>query len=113
MENLSMGGHHAGWGWIRSATTIISQTTLDDIVDKKKEQKLKPIRVRFRDYQGNNIPSAGSSKFFVKYGQFAGYLPLVISKGSLPSLLGLDWFASLRLGVTGIHATTTTTAKDL
>ncbi|KAG8148017.1 hypothetical protein E2320_000164, partial [Naja naja] len=57
-----------------SATTIISQTTLDDIIVKKKQQKFKPSRMRLRDYQGNNIPTSGSGKFFVKYGQFAGYL---------------------------------------
>ncbi|KAG8136445.1 hypothetical protein E2320_005026 [Naja naja] len=72
------------------AMIIISQTTLDDIIDKKKQQKLKPSRMRLRDYQGNNVPTTGSSKFFVKYGQFAGYLPLVVTKGSLPSLLSLD-----------------------
>ncbi|KAG8139615.1 hypothetical protein E2320_002380, partial [Naja naja] len=82
------------------AMTIISQTTLDDIIDKKKQQKLKLSRVRLWHYLGNNIPTVGSSKFFVKYGQFAGYLPLVVTKGSLSSLLGLDWFASLGLGVT-------------
>ncbi|KAG8134976.1 hypothetical protein E2320_008043 [Naja naja] len=78
-----------------SATTIILQATLQEIMEKKQQQKLKPSHMRHRDYQGNNIPIAGSSQFFVKYGQFAGYLPLVVDKGSLPSLLGLDWFASL------------------
>ncbi|KAG8127037.1 hypothetical protein E2320_022107 [Naja naja] len=47
------------------ATTIISQATLEEIMDKKQQQKLKPSRVRLRDYQRNNIHITGSGQFFV------------------------------------------------
>ncbi|KAG8139405.1 hypothetical protein E2320_002169, partial [Naja naja] len=46
------------------ATTIISQATLEEIM-KREQQKLKPSRVRLRDYQGNNIPIAGNGQFYV------------------------------------------------
>lgn len=56
-----------------------------------------------RDYQGNNIPIVGHGQFRIKYKEFSGHLPLVVIEGRLPSLLGLDWFNSLGLGISGVN----------
>lgn len=39
----------------------------------------------------------------MEFKKFTGRLPLVIVDGSLPSLLRLDWFKSLGLGISGIN----------
>ncbi|KAG8140250.1 hypothetical protein E2320_003034, partial [Naja naja] len=73
---------------------------------RKKEHLAHICRAAFPEAMPTN-PEKGSSScphssgnFFVKYSQFSGYLLVVITKRSLPSLLGLDWFASLGLGIT-------------
>lgn len=70
-------------------------------------------RLNLQDYQGNYIPILGCGRFRVNYKNFSGRLKLVVVKGSLPSLLGLDWFDTLGLAVTGIHATTSDHYLDL
>ncbi|XP_058024057.1 uncharacterized protein K02A2.6-like, partial [Ahaetulla prasina] len=57
---------------------------------------------KVQDYQGNRIPVRGVTSVHVEYGPYKKTLPITIVDGTLPSLLGLDWFRALGMGVTGI-----------
>ncbi|XP_058023862.1 uncharacterized protein K02A2.6-like, partial [Ahaetulla prasina] len=60
-------------------------------------------RLKVQDYQGNRIPVRGTTSVRVEYGPHKKTLPITIVEGNLPSLLGLDWFRALGMGVTGIY----------
>ncbi|XP_058033127.1 uncharacterized protein K02A2.6-like, partial [Ahaetulla prasina] len=45
----------------------------------------------------------GTTSVRVEYGPHKKTLPITIVEGTLPSLLGLDWFRALGMGVTGIY----------
>ncbi|XP_058038754.1 uncharacterized protein K02A2.6-like [Ahaetulla prasina] len=49
------------------------------------------------------IPVRGTTSVRVEYGPHKKTLPITIVEGTLPSLLGLDWFRALGMGVTGIY----------
>ncbi|XP_058045134.1 uncharacterized protein K02A2.6-like [Ahaetulla prasina] len=66
------------------------------------KRKLQPQRLKVQDYQGNRIPVRGVTSVHVEYGHYKKTLPITIVDGTLPSLLGLDWFRALGMGVTGI-----------
>lgn len=55
----------------------------------------------------------GIGQFRVSFKDFAGPLQLVIVDGPHPSLLGLDWFASLGLGITSIHSVANSEVEGL
>ncbi|XP_058047757.1 uncharacterized protein K02A2.6-like, partial [Ahaetulla prasina] len=67
------------------------------------KRKLQTQRLRVHDYQGNRIPVRGTTSVRVEYGPHKKTLPITIVEGTLPSLLGLDWFRALGMGVTGIY----------
>ncbi|XP_058020550.1 uncharacterized protein LOC131188905 [Ahaetulla prasina] len=86
-----------------SSIMIMSWDTIArDLPDIAKRQ-LQPQKLRVQDYQGNRIPVRGVTSVRVKYGQFKKTLPITIVDGNLPSLLGLDWFRALGMGITGVH----------
>lgn len=83
--------------------SIISWATLKKMLLSLQKSQLRPGPVKLCDYQGNRIPIIGHGCFRVEKDSFTGRLPLIIVNGSLPSLLGLDWFSSLGLVISGIH----------
>ncbi|XP_032069726.1 uncharacterized protein K02A2.6-like [Thamnophis elegans] len=86
-----------------SATSIVSWSTIKRIVPQLSKRQLHDCNLTLRDYQGNLIPIIGTRKVRVQFKGFDGRLPLIIVDGRLPSLLGLDWFQSLGLQISGIH----------
>ncbi|XP_026556264.1 uncharacterized protein K02A2.6-like, partial [Pseudonaja textilis] len=96
-----------------SALSIIYWETLKKIHPRLSKKKLQKCHLTLRDYQGKNIPVLGKGKFLVQFQAFKGHLPLMVVNGALPSLLGLDWFPSLGLSVTGIHAVSTSDVDAL
>ncbi|XP_058041463.1 uncharacterized protein K02A2.6-like [Ahaetulla prasina] len=86
-----------------SAITIMSWDTFVKALPHIAKRKLQKQRLRVQDYQGNRIPVRGTTTVWVEYGQHKKTLPITLVEGTLPSLLGLDWFRALGMGVTGIH----------
>ncbi|XP_058049000.1 uncharacterized protein K02A2.6-like, partial [Ahaetulla prasina] len=86
-----------------SAITIMSWDTFVKALPHIAKRKLQKQRLRVQDYQGNRIPVRGTTTVRVEYGQHKKTLPITLVEGTLPSLLGLDWFRALGMGVTGIH----------
>ncbi|XP_058032676.1 uncharacterized protein K02A2.6-like [Ahaetulla prasina] len=85
-----------------SSITIMSWNNLEKNLPAIAKRKLRPQKLKVQDYQGNRIPVRGVTTVHVKYGQFEKTLPITIVDGTLPSLLGLDWFRKLGMGVTGV-----------
>ncbi|XP_058050661.1 uncharacterized protein LOC131203946 [Ahaetulla prasina] len=86
-----------------SAITIMSWDTFVKALPHIAKRKLQKQRLRVQDYQGNRIPVRGTTTVEVKYGTYEKTLPITLVEGTLPSLLGLDWFRALGMGVTGVH----------
>lgn len=76
-------------------------------------KRLAHSQIRLQEYQGNSIPILRSRTFQVQSKKFSGPLQIIVMDGSLPSFLGLDWFASLGLGITGVNAIHEQTTKEL
>ncbi|XP_060539010.1 uncharacterized protein K02A2.6-like [Pantherophis guttatus] len=96
-----------------SSKSLISWHTLKQVAPNIQKRALQPCQVRLRDYQGNDIPVMGGAKLLVEHKTFTGKLPLIIVRDPLPSLLGLDWFGALGLGITGIHSVRPDNFEDL
>ncbi|XP_058042246.1 uncharacterized protein K02A2.6-like, partial [Ahaetulla prasina] len=85
-----------------SSITIMSWDTLVRDLPAIAKRQLQTQKLQVQDYQGNRIPVRGVTSVQVKYGQFKKTLPITIVDGTLPNLLGLDWFRALGMGVTGV-----------
>ncbi|XP_026562019.1 uncharacterized protein K02A2.6-like, partial [Pseudonaja textilis] len=96
-----------------SALSIISWNTLKRLHPSLSTTRLQRCQFGLKDYQGKAIPVIGRGKFFVSFRAFKGHLPLVVVNGNLPTLLGLDWFPHLGLGLTGVHAVSTSDTDSL
>ncbi|XP_058027254.1 uncharacterized protein K02A2.6-like, partial [Ahaetulla prasina] len=81
----------------------MSWDTLAKSLPAVAKRHLQTQRLRVHDYQGNRIPVRGTTSVRVEYGPHKKTLPITIVEGTLPSLLGLDWFRALGMGVTGIY----------
>lgn len=86
-----------------SLTSIVSWSTMKRLLPKLSKHRLQSCSLTLWDYQGNIIPIIGSGKFRVQFKGFTRHLPLTVVEGALPSLLGLDWFESLGLKISGIN----------
>lgn len=95
-----------------SSMSLISWSTLKQLVPSMAKRRLASCTFRLCDYQGNHIPVLGSGRFRIKYEGFSGRLKLIVVDGTLPSLLGLGWFDT-GLAITGIHANTSDVFSDL
>lgn len=96
-----------------SYLTILSWKTIRKAVLGFKKGQLKPQKIILKDYQGNRIPVLGSGSFQIKFKEFTGQLQITIMDNDLPSLLRLEWFEALDLGVTGIDTVQVNYIKDL
>ncbi|KAG8139464.1 hypothetical protein E2320_002230, partial [Naja naja] len=83
-----------------SVTTIVSWRTIQRLMPHMTKRRLTHSHICLRDYQRNSIPILGSGIFQASFKKFSGQFQLIIVNESLPSLLRLDWFASLWLGIT-------------
>ncbi|XP_058032586.1 uncharacterized protein K02A2.6-like [Ahaetulla prasina] len=96
-----------------SSRSLVAWHTLRRLLPNFPKRRLQPCQIILRDYQGNQIPTAGCTTLHVSFGSFEGKLPLVVVRDDLPSLLGLDWFAALHLDVSGVHTTSLDTPNQL
>ncbi|KAG8139741.1 hypothetical protein E2320_002492 [Naja naja] len=102
---LPYGGEH----WVLLVHSILEHHQ----VLKISKNHLQQCHLHLVDYQGSNTPIIGSGKFQVKFQNFEGWLQLIVDNESLPSLLGLDWFTSLGLGISSINTINNQEIKTL
>ncbi|XP_054830333.1 uncharacterized protein K02A2.6-like [Eublepharis macularius] len=86
-----------------SALSIISKDLFDRVCTGGRSKRLEPSDLILTDFQGRRVPVAGVGLVKVSYKQFQGPLHVVVVKGRLTSLLGLDWFEALGIHVTGVQ----------
>lgn len=67
------------------------------------KNRLSPCELKLKHYQGKSIPILGSYKLREEFKELTKQLSLVIVEEALPSLLGLNWFELLGLGISGIN----------
>ena len=78
------------------AVSIISEDTLHLL--GKNLQDIKPVSgTILKTYTGQSIPVLGSLKVSVEVGNQHAVLPLLVVKGSGPSLLSRNWLMELKL----------------
>lgn len=92
---------HGGEKETRFSMAIVSWNMIKKLVPRVSKSHLKYRHINLWDYQGNSIPVIRSGIFQISFKNFVFPLRLILVDGSLPSLLGLDWFSPL--GVTGIN----------
>ena len=80
-----------------AAVSVVSETTFGSIREGVTSLELQPTATRLQTYTGEPIQVKGSTVVKVEhYGQ-ALDLPLIVSAGNGPALLGRDWLVALRL----------------
>lgn len=80
-----------------AAVSIVSETTFSSLQDGTSSLQLQPTTTRLRTYTGEPIHVKGSTVVKVDHFGQSLELPLIVSAGSGPALLGRDWLAALRL----------------
>ena len=78
-----------------AAMTLISEKTYRNLW--KQPPKLKPTSIRLRTYTGQQLVVLGTLNALVKYEAQSTDVPLVVVKGSGPSLLGRNWLEHICL----------------
>ena len=77
-----------------AAVTVMSLSTYDRI---GKVKALKETGLKLRTYTGELVRPAGVGQVDVSYEGQVLTLPITVVKGNVPTLLGRDWLASLKL----------------
>lgn len=83
-----------------AGVSIVSEAVWNKIAPKN--YTLHPSPWKLKDYSGQNVGVIGQVNVHVKYGNFKGVLPLIISQGNRNSLLGRNWLHSLSIEVNGV-----------
>ena len=83
-----------------SAVSLVSEETYGTLFPKS---QLQPSRTRLQTYLGEPITVVGQRNVDVRYGEQQVELPLLVVKGTGPSLLGRDWLRTIRLDWKAIH----------
>lgn len=78
-----------------ASASIVSEETFKSLQSGQSELKLEQALVRLLTYTGESITVVGSTQVIVN-GQTCT-LPLLVTEGNGPSLLGRDWLGTLRL----------------
>ena len=88
-----------------ASVTVISKATLDSIWGAQQSPPLQPTDVKLRTYTGAEIPVAGGLEVKVQYEGQEEKLPLIVTAGNGPSLIGRDWLTKLTLDWKNIVST--------
>ena len=64
---------------------------------KGQRSTLEPISAKLRTYTGEMIEPLGLARFLVKYGEKEANLPVIVTPGSGPALLGRNWLQEFKL----------------
>ena len=85
-----------------ASVSVASLETLEDIREGEHLLKLEEPTVRLQTYTGEAIKVCGSTVVEVTHNDQTKSLPLVITEGSGPALLGRNWLEALQLDWTNI-----------
>ena len=80
-----------------ASVSVISEETFHTIQRGEHPLQLKETSVQLRTYTGDVIPVRGSVLVPVEHNTQSLTLPLIVTEGSGPSLLGRNWLSVLRL----------------
>ena len=80
-----------------ASVSIVSQHTLEIIREGTTSLVLKESAVKLQTYTGEVIGVCGSTMVPVEHNGQTVTLPLIVTVGNGPSLLGRDWLSVLRL----------------
>lgn len=79
-----------------ASLSVVSETTYKGVW-RDGTAKLKESRVKLKTYTGEQIPVLGALDVVVEHQGNHKTLPLIITKGQGPSLLGRNWLGELRI----------------
>ena len=77
-----------------ASVTIIPNNVWTDVLAAK---SLQQTDVKLRSYSGHEIPVVGEAKVQVSYGDQQACLPVIVTAGDGPALMGRNWLSVLRL----------------
>ena len=80
-----------------ASVSVVGEKTLKTIQKGETTLELQQTSVRLQTYTGETIPVLGSVIVPVEHNGQTRTLPLIVTEGSGPSLLGRDWLSALRL----------------
>ena len=83
--------------------TVISETTYQQAWKGRRAPPLQDTKVKLRTYTGQEIPVKGLLQVEVQHGSERKELPLIVTGGQGPSLLGRNWLGELKLDWKAIH----------
>lgn len=87
-----------------SICTIIAWKKLKELSPKLEKKDFKPQNLILNNFHENCISVLGKVSVKVTFSDFSRPLQLTFVDGECPTQLGIKWFKSLGLGMTGIHA---------
>ena len=77
-----------------SVVSIANDVTYKELIQ---DRPLQPTHLTLRDYNQAEVPLLGIVSVPVEYNGERKTLPLVVSKGNRPNLLGRNWLAKIKL----------------
>ncbi|XP_015669852.1 collagen alpha-6(VI) chain-like [Protobothrops mucrosquamatus] len=92
---------------LRPSKNFPSQTAVHHEENGGKQVRLKPSDLVLTDFQNSRIAVKGEATIKVTFKEFEGPLSVMVVEGQHTSLIGLDWFDTLGIHVTGINITQT------
>ena len=78
-----------------ASVSIMAEENFQMLLDKG--ATLRPTQAKLFTYTGDPIPVVGTTDVEVEHQGQAATLPLIVTRGQGPSLLGRDWLAALKL----------------
>ena len=87
-----------------SSCSIINERTYQQL---KPAVKLNASQSVLRGYTGHKIPVLGEAVVDVQYGSSEWWLPVIVTKGSGPNLLGRDWLGHIQLDWRSVFSVST------
>ena len=80
-----------------ASLSVMSEKMFKELGFERQSSTLEPISAKFRTYTGEVIEPLGLARFLVKYGEKEANLPLIVTPGSGPALLGRNWLQEFKL----------------
>ena len=87
--------------------SIMSETTYRKLWPRRSSE------IKLQDYSRGTIPVVGCTQTEVSYADQTATLPLVVVKGTGPTLLGRNWLHKIKLDWGKIHYTPSASLQDL
>ena len=80
-----------------ASVSVVGEEVFKSVRLGEKVLELQPSVVQLRSYTGEEIPVRGSALVSVAHNGQSATLPLIVTEGNGPSLIGRNWLSTLRL----------------